>query len=49
MLWFIYWSRVVFLIIITSIIWVPIGVWIGMRPKIAQKVQPYAQMAAAFQ
>ena len=40
--------RVVFLIIITSIIWVPIGVWIGMRPKIAQKVQPYAQMAAAF-
>ena len=40
--------RVVFLIIITSIIWVPIGVWIGMRPKIAQKVQPYAQMAASF-
>ena len=40
--------RVVFLIIITSIIWVPIGVWIGLRPKIAQKVQPYAQMAAAF-
>ena len=40
--------RVVVLIIITSIIWVPIGVWIGMRPKIAQKVQPYAQMAAAF-
>lgn len=40
--------RVIILIIITSIIWVPIGVWIGMRPKIAQKVQPYAQMAAAF-
>lgn len=40
--------RVVLLIIITSIIWVPIGVWIGMRPKIAQKVQPYAQMAASF-
>lgn len=27
---------------------VPIGIWIGLRPKIAQKVQPYAQMAAAF-
>ncbi|AXA33055.1 ABC transporter permease [Francisella adeliensis] len=40
--------RVVVLIVITSIIWVPIGVWIGMRPRIAQKVQPYAQMAAAF-
>ena len=40
--------RVVVLIFITSIIWVPIGVWVGMRPRIAQKVQPYAQMAAAF-
>ncbi|AJC48407.1 ABC transporter permease subunit [Allofrancisella guangzhouensis] len=40
--------RVVVLILITSLIWVPIGVWVGMRPKIAQKVQPYAQMAAAF-
>ena len=40
--------RVVFLIIITSIIWVPIGVWIGMRPKIAQKIKPYAIIAAAF-
>ena len=40
--------RVFVLIIVTSIIWVPIGIWIGMRPKVAQKVQPYAQMAAAF-
>lgn len=40
--------RVAALILITSVIWVPIGIWIGMRPKIAQKVQPYAQMAAAF-
>ncbi|MEY8701802.1 ABC transporter permease [Francisella philomiragia] len=40
--------RVIVLIFITSIIWVPIGVWVGMRPRIAQKVQPYAQMAAAF-
>ena len=40
--------RVVVLIIIASLVWLPIGVWIGMRPKIAQKVQPYAQMIAAF-
>jgi NitT/TauT family transport system permease protein len=40
--------RVVALIVITSIVWVPIGIWIGMRPRVAQKVQPYAQMAAAF-
>ena len=41
-------ARVAALIVITSIIWVPIGIWVGMRPKVAQKVQPYAQMAAAF-
>ncbi len=40
--------RVAVLIIITSLIWVPIGIWIGMRPKFAAKVQPYAQIAAAF-
>ncbi|ANH77370.1 sulfonate ABC transporter permease [Francisella persica ATCC VR-331] len=40
--------RVAILILITSLIWVPIGIWIGLRSKIAQKVQLYAQMAAAF-
>lgn len=41
-------ARVFVLIIVTSIIWVPIGIWIGLRPKVAQKVQPYAQIFAAF-
>nr|WP_018299072.1 ABC transporter permease subunit [Fangia hongkongensis] len=40
--------RVFALIIIASIIWVPIGIWIGLRPKVAEKVQPYAQIFAAF-
>ncbi|MFV0255875.1 sulfonate ABC transporter permease [Candidatus Liberibacter solanacearum] len=40
--------RVVILIIIATIIWVPIGVWIGMRPHIASKIQPFAQFLAAF-
>ncbi len=41
-------ARVVVLMIIATIIWVPIGVWIGMRPKLAQAIQPLAQFLAAF-
>lgn len=40
--------RVVILIIFCSLIWVPIGVWVGLRPKVAQYVQPIAQILAAF-
>ena len=40
--------RVLILIVVSSMIWVPIGIWIGLHPKIAQKVQPYAQIFAAF-
>ena len=40
--------RVVALIAIATLIWVPIGVWIGLRPRIAEKVQPLAQFLAAF-
>jgi NitT/TauT family transport system permease protein len=40
--------RVVGLIAIASVIWVPIGVWVGMRPRIARLVQPVAQFMAAF-
>ncbi|AIP52914.1 ABC transporter permease subunit [Burkholderia pseudomallei] len=40
--------RVALLIAIASLVWVPIGVWIGLRPAIAEKVQPLAQFLAAF-
>ena len=40
--------RVFVLIIIATIIWVPIGIWIGLRPKLAERVQPLAQFLAAF-
>ncbi|RQR57574.1 ABC transporter permease subunit [Burkholderia sp. Bp9002] len=40
--------RVVVLIAIASVIWVPIGVWIGLRPALAEKMQPLAQFLAAF-
>ena len=41
-------ARVVVLIALTSLIWVPIGVWIGLRPAWAERLQPIAQFLAAF-
>ena len=40
--------RVVVLMIIASLIWVPIGVWLGLRPVWARRAQPIAQFLAAF-
>jgi NitT/TauT family transport system permease protein len=41
-------TRVMVLIAIASLIWVPIGVWIGLRPWAAERAQPIAQFLAAF-
>jgi NitT/TauT family transport system permease protein len=41
-------TRVFVLILLCSILWVPVGVWMGMRPKAAQFFQPIAQFLAAF-
>ncbi|MDI2590828.1 ABC transporter permease subunit [Pseudomonas sp. N3-W] len=40
--------RVVLLIVVASLIWVPLGVMIGLRPALAEKIQPLAQFLAAF-
>jgi NitT/TauT family transport system permease protein len=40
--------RVIVLIIICSLVWVPIGVWVGMNPRLTQIVQPIAQFLASF-
>jgi NitT/TauT family transport system permease protein len=40
--------RVVILMALATIVWVPISVWIGLRPRIAERVQPLAQFLAAF-
>ncbi len=40
--------RVVVLIALASAIWVPVGVWIGLRPWVAERAQPLAQLLAAF-
>ncbi|APF04967.1 sulfonate ABC transporter permease [Legionella pneumophila] len=41
-------SRVIILILLSSMLWIPVGVWIGLRPRLAQKIQPIIQFVAAF-
>jgi NitT/TauT family transport system permease protein len=40
--------RVMVLIALASLFWVPVAVWIGLRPWWAQKTQAVAQFLAAF-
>ncbi|WP_395456997.1 ABC transporter permease [Azospirillum melinis] len=40
--------RVIVLIAVATLVWVPLGVLIGLRPRLAEKVQPAAQFLAAF-
>ena len=40
--------RVILLMALATVVWVPVGVWIGLRPALAEKVQPLAQFLAAF-
>jgi NitT/TauT family transport system permease protein len=41
-------ARVLILIGLASLIWVPIGVAIGLRPRLADRAQPIVQFLAAF-
>jgi NitT/TauT family transport system permease protein len=41
-------ARVLLLIALASLVWVPIAVWIGLRPQYAQRGQAVAQFLAAF-
>jgi NitT/TauT family transport system permease protein len=40
--------RVFLLIVLATLIWVPISVWVGLRPRWAEAIQPIAQFLAAF-
>jgi NitT/TauT family transport system permease protein len=40
--------RVLVLIALATVVWVPIGVWIGLRPKVTARAQPIVQFLAAF-
>ena len=41
-------ARVLILIGVASLIWVPIGVGIGLRPRLADRAEPIVQFLAAF-
>jgi NitT/TauT family transport system permease protein len=40
--------RVVAMSVLATLIWTPLGVWIGLRPRVARIAQPLAQIAASF-
>ena len=41
-------ARVVILVVVGTLIWVPVGVKIGMSPKLARYAQPIVQILASF-
>ena len=40
--------RVVVLMVLATLLWVPIGVWLGLHQKWGRRIQPLAQFMAAF-
>jgi NitT/TauT family transport system permease protein len=40
--------RVAVVVTASSVIWIPVGVWIGFNPRVAQFMQPVVQVAASF-
>src|SRR5580692_5872394 len=41
-------ARVVVVVAVASVIWVPVGVWIGMNPRVSRLAQPVVQVLASF-
>jgi NitT/TauT family transport system permease protein len=41
-------GRVCILLVISTLVWVPIGVWIGFNPRVARLAQPVVQILASF-
>lgn len=40
--------RVFLMVVLSTLIWTPIGVWVGFRPGIAKIIRPLAQIGASF-
>jgi NitT/TauT family transport system permease protein len=40
--------RVIAMTVIATLVWTPVGVWIGFKPKVARFAQPLAQIGASF-
>jgi NitT/TauT family transport system permease protein len=41
-------GRVVLLLVAATAVWVPIGVWIGLNPRVSRLAQPAVQVLASF-
>jgi NitT/TauT family transport system permease protein len=41
-------ARVVVVVVVSTLIWVPIGVWIGLNPNVTRLAQPVVQVLASF-
>jgi len=41
-------ARVVVLTVLATLVWVPIGVWVGLNPRWSQRLQPLVIFLAAF-
>ena len=41
-------TRVIVMIALASVIWTPVGIYVGLRPHLSRIVQPVAQFLAAF-
>ncbi len=40
--------RVLAMTVLATLVWTPVGVWIGFHPKVARYAQPLAQIGASF-
>ena len=40
--------RVIILVVFATLVWVPIGVWIGLNPRVTRLAQPIVQVLASF-
>jgi NitT/TauT family transport system permease protein len=41
-------ARVVVVVVASTLVWVPVGVWIGMNPRVSRLAQPVVQVLASF-
>jgi NitT/TauT family transport system permease protein len=41
-------ARVLIVVVVGSVVWVPVGVWIGSHPRVTRLAQPVVQVLASF-
>lgn len=41
-------ARVLVLVAVATLVWVPVGVWIGLNPRVSRLAQPVVQVLASF-